>query len=459
MTKPSNSSTIHHVVAIPYPGRGHINPMMNLCKLIAQHHPSNLLITFIVTEEWLGFIETEPKPNNIRFATIPNVIPSELNRAANFPGFFHATLTKMEQPVEEVIRRLEVPVNVIVYDTYLTWVVNMGSRMNVPVASLFTMSATVFSMCYYYHLLVENCHAGDNFSGNVEEIVDYIPGVHPIRVADLVTIFNGKGKEVRQAALQAVSTATKAQFLLFLSIYELEPQAIDALKSELSIPVYTIGPSIPYFSLNGMKNDQNTLEYIKWLDRQPTASVLYISQGSFLSVTDAQLDEIIAGILDSGVRYLWIARGEKVKHNCENDEKGLVIPWCDQLRVLCHDSIGAFWSHCGWNSTKEGAFSGLPMLTFPIFFDQVPNSKMIVEDWKMGRRVSAGEDIFVTREDISKLVRSFMDPESEEGKEMRKRAKEVRKICQQAVAEGGSAQIDIDSFISDISKSRVSNVV
>ncbi|XP_076957220.1 UDP-glycosyltransferase 87A1-like [Bidens hawaiensis] len=457
MSKPSNSSTIHHVVAIPYPGRGHVNPMMNLCKLMAQHHPSNLLITFIITEEWLGFIETEPKPNCIRFDTIPNVIPSELNRAADFSGFFHATLTKMEQSVEEVIRRMEVPVSVIVYDTYLLWVVNMGGRMNVPVASLFTMSATVFSMCYYYRLLVENCHAGDNFSGNVEDIVDYIPGVPPIRVVDLVTFFNGKGKEVRQAALQAISMATKAQFLLFVSIYELEPQVIDALKSELSVPVYTIGPTIPYFSLNDMKKDQNTLEYFKWLDRQPMASVLYISQGSFLSVTDAQLDEIIAGILDSGVRYMWIARGEKVKHNCENDEKGLVIPWCDQLRVLCHDSIGAFWSHCGWNSTKEGAFSGVPMLTFPIFFDQVPNSKMIVEDWKMGRRVSAREGIFVTRVEISKLVRSFMDLESKEGKEMRKRAKEVRKTCQQAVAERGSSKIDIDSFISDISKSRVSN--
>ncbi|KAL7598187.1 UDP-glycosyltransferase 87A2 [Lactuca sativa] len=443
-----------HVVAIPYPGRGHINPMMNLCKLIALRRPSDFLVTFVVTEEWLGFIGSEPKPTNICFATIPNVIPSEVNRAADFPGFINATQTKMEDPIEQLLRQMEVPASVLLYDTYLIWVINLGNRMNIPVASLFTMSATVFSLTYYYDLLLKNGHVGDNFSEKTEEEVDYIPGVRPIRVADLVTGFNGNGKEVLPVTLQAISMATKAQFLLFVSVYELESQVIDAIKSELSIPIYAIGPAVPYFNLDNIENDQNTPDYIKWLDHQPNGSVLYISQGSFLSVSNAQLEEIIGGVRDSGVRYMWIARGDGIsrfKH--ENDENALVIPWCDQLRVLCHGSIGAFWSHCGWNSTKEGAFSGVPMLTFPIFWDQVPNSKMIVEDWKMGKRVRTEEGNLVTREEIAKLIKCFMDRESEEGKEMRRRALEVKKISRQAIEEGGSAQIDIDSFINDISKS------
>ncbi|KAI3526314.1 hypothetical protein L1887_05562 [Cichorium endivia] len=458
-----------HVVAIPYPGRGHINPMMNLCKLITLRRPSDFLITFVVTEEWLGFIGSEPKSTNIRFATIPNVIPSEVNRAADFPGFLNATQTEMEEPIEQLLQHMEVPASVLIYDTYLTWGVNLGNRMNIPVASLFTMSATVFSMTYYYDLLVQNGHVGDNFAEKSEEEVDYIPGVRPIRVADLVTCFNGYCKEVMPVTLQAVSMAAKAQFLLFVSVYELESQVIDAIKSELSVPVYAIGPAIPYFNwdnterdqnspacikwLDHQENDQNTPDYIKWLDQQPEASVLYISQGSFLSVSNAQLEEIIGGVHDSGIRYMWITRGETSRFKHENDEKALVIPWCDQLRVLCHSSIGAFWSHCGWNSTKEGAFSGVPMLTFPIFYDQVPNSKMIVEDWKMGMRVRTEEGILVTREEIVILIKCFMDGESEEGKEMRRRSMEVKRICRQALAEGGSAQIDINSFISDISRS------
>ena len=253
-------------------------------------------------------------------------------------------------------------------------------------------------------------------------------------------------------ALQTVLMATKAQFLLFVSIYELETQAINSFKSKLCTPVYAIGPAIPYLNFNEVQNDQNTPDYIKWLDHQPVGSVLYISQGSFLSVSNAQLEEIIAGVHESGVRYMWVTRGEPSRYKEENGEKGYVIPWCDQLRVLCHGYIGAFWSHCGWSSTKEGAFSGVPMLTFPIFWDQVPNSKMIVDDWKMGKRVMIDDDILASREEIVKLVRSSMDRESEEGKEMWKRAQDVKKICRQAIVEGGSAQIDIDSFISEILK-------
>ncbi|KVI03717.1 UDP-glycosyltransferase 87A1-like [Cynara cardunculus var. scolymus] len=449
-----------HVVAIPYPGRGHINPMINLCKLIALARPSDFLITVVVTEEWLGFIASDPKPTSIRFATIPNVIPSEVNRGSDFAGFYKSTLTKLEDPVEQLLRRMEVPATVLIYDTYLMWVLNLGKRMNIPVASFFTMSATVFSMSYHYDLLLQNGHVGDNFSEKVEEEIDYLPGIPPIRVLDLLTCFNGKGKEVFPIALQAILMAAKARFLLFVSVYELEAKVLDALKSELLLPVYAIGPSIPYFDVEKDENtsvwkkDENTPDYLEWLNRQPEASVLYISQGSFLSVSNAQLEEIITGVHESGVRYMWIARGETSRFKHKNDEKGIVIPWCEQLRVLCHSSVGAFWSHCGWNSTKEGAYSGVPMLTFPLFWDQVPNSKMIVQDWKMGKRVSDYEGSLVTREEIAKLVKSFMDHESEEGKEMRKRAREVQKICRQATNEGGSAKKDIDSFISDMLNSR-----
>ena len=84
-----------HVVVVPYPNCGHINPMMNLSKTLASKN-SNILVTFVVTEERLGFINSNPKPNNIRFGTIPNVIPSKLGRAVDVNSFVEATMTKLE---------------------------------------------------------------------------------------------------------------------------------------------------------------------------------------------------------------------------------------------------------------------------------------------------------------------------------------------------------------------------
>ncbi|KAM0999134.1 hypothetical protein FF1_005878 [Malus domestica] len=94
------------------------------------------------------------------------------------------------------------------------------------------------------------------------------------------------------------------------------------------------------------------------------------------------------------------------------------------------------------------------MLTFPIYWDQVPNSKMIVEDWKIGWKVKKGmgeEEISVTREEVKGIVKRFMDLESEEGKDIRRQAREIRDICRQAVRKGGSSYSNIEVFISDLS--------
>ncbi|WCJ17878.1 UDP-Glycosyltransferase superfamily protein [Euphorbia peplus] len=161
-----------HVVAMPYPGRGHINPMMNLCKLISIKRP-HIQITFVVTVEWSTLISSDQKkPENIKITTIPNVIPSERARADDIAAFFEAVLTKMEAPFEQLLDEIQDSagssvVNVIISDSFLDWAVRVGNRRNIPVASLWTMSASVFSM--YHHLYVgENGRIYKNIKIRVE---------------------------------------------------------------------------------------------------------------------------------------------------------------------------------------------------------------------------------------------------------------------------------------------------
>lgn len=444
-----------HLVAIPFPGRGHINPMINFCKLIATKHP-DILLTLIVTEEWLGFLSSESKPpDNMQFRTIPNVIPSELVRAADPTGFIKATSTEMKAPVELVIQGLQPKPMVIIYDAFLTWVASMQG--SIPIAAFWPMSVTVFSVFLHYHLLCQNHHLPVlSLSEQGDTKIDYIPGVPSTRILDLHTTLYGKGQEVLYICLEAVSCAQKSNYLLFTSISELEQQVIDSLESELLLPIYSIGPAIPYLQIKQkFCNHQVVPGYLKWLDNQAENSVLYISQGSFLSLSDDQLKEIMTGIHDAGVPYLWVTRVEASKMNGGNTAKGMIVPWCDQLRVLCHPSVGGFWTHCGWNSTKEGVYAGVPMITSPLAWDQVPNSKMIVEDWGVGWRVKkeTGVETLMKRDEIARLVKRFMDLESVVGKQLRKRVEELKEISQQATAEGGSADDAIHAFIRDITKS------
>ncbi|XVF68451.1 hypothetical protein PTKIN_Ptkin11bG0004000 [Pterospermum kingtungense] len=444
-----------HIVAIPYPGRGHINPMMNLCKFIVSKSDT-ILISFVVTEEWLGFIGSDPKPDRIRFCSIPNVLPSELVRGANLFGFMEAVWTKMDAPFECLLDQLQPPATLIMADTLLFWAVSIGNRRNIPVASFWPMSPVTFSVFHHFHLLRENGHFPVDLSEKGDEQVNYIPGVSATRLMDLCV--PDRDSFALNQMLNSVSCVRKANYLLFPSIYELESKSIDTLKAEFPFPVYPIGPAIPYFNLGNNSSsslkDSELMNCLLWLDKQPRNSVLYVSLGSFSSISSAQMDEISAGLNDSGVGFFWVVRDETCRMKDACGDKGLVVPWCDQLRVLMHPAIGGFWSHCGWSSVREGIFAGVPFLTFPLVADQRLNSKLVVEDWKIGWRVKKQfpAENMVARGEISELVKKFMDLRRTEVKEMWERVKDLKEKCLHAIDRNGSSDTNISSFIKSISQ-------
>ena len=144
-----------HIVAVPFPGRGHVNAMMNLSSLLAARGAE---VTFVVTEEWLRLILSSsaaaPRPAGVRLRTIPNVIPSEHGRAADHAGFLDAVAAEMEAPFERLLDRLEAEEEgAPVADTYVPWVVDVGNRRGVPVCSLFPMSASFFAAYHHFDCL------------------------------------------------------------------------------------------------------------------------------------------------------------------------------------------------------------------------------------------------------------------------------------------------------------------
>jgi hypothetical protein len=138
-----------------------------------------------------------------------------------------------------------------------------------------------------------------------------VPGVSSLHIEDLRTVVRRNNPQNMQLSLECISKVTKANYLLLTTVQELEAEAIDTLKSIFPFPVYPIGPAVPYLDLeeNKTANTDHSHDYIKWLDSQPSESVLYVSFGSFSSASRAQIDEIIEALNNSKVRYLYVARG------------------------------------------------------------------------------------------------------------------------------------------------------
>ncbi|KAL4342973.1 hypothetical protein S245_035954 [Arachis hypogaea] len=464
---PPRAVRLEHMVVVPYPSCGHINPMMYLSNSIVSTNP-NIHITFVVTQQWLPSIITEQQNNNIRIHSIPNLVSNE--SSPSFSSTVEAAMTKMEPAIDRLLNEIDQPPTAIIYDGFLYWVAGLANRRNIPVAAFWTTTASelwlqCFNLLHQYHQLSHQNLLG----GNSDKLVDYIPGKSWIRLAD-IPLLDKNNQKVLHWAMKSCESMLKSHCLLLPTFYDLESKVIDAMRVKTSIPIYTIGPNIPYFSLEEEnsrtrsdvddKNVNGHGYYLAWLDTQPSNSVLYISYGSFLSVSSAQMDEIANALKRSGVRFLWVIReeGSRIKEIFGNNNMvGLVVPWCDQLKVLLHPSIGGYWTHCGWNSIMEGVYGGVPFLTFPIGLDQPLISKMIVEDWMVGWRVKKDDrsDALVTSDEIVTLLRKFMQLDSVVGSDIRKRAKELQRLCHVAIAKGGSSQINIKAFLKNITSTVV----
>lgn len=68
--------------------------------------------------------------------------------------------------------------------------------------------------------------------------------------------------------------------------------------------IFAVGPLNP-IPADWRRSDE---ECLKWLDRQPAASVVYVSFGTTASLSREQVREIAAGLEASGQRFVWVHR-------------------------------------------------------------------------------------------------------------------------------------------------------
>ncbi|KAM3390491.1 hypothetical protein ACQJBY_012213 [Aegilops geniculata] len=280
-----------------------------------------------------------------------------------------------------------------------------------------------------------------------------IPGQTCLTMREFQPILCGDASRVRFKA--RIRSARAGQCVLFSSFYELEAGVMDSLVADPSSPrMYSVGPCIPYTALEEEPRDEHS--YWAWLDTQPTGSVMYVSLGSFLSLPPSQLAELAMGLAASNVKFLWALHDQEQSQvrpllRGNGNGNGVLVAWCDQLKVLCHPSVGGFLTHCGMNSALEAVFAGVPMLTLPIGMDQPTISRLIVDVWKIGYSLKEKmqHDGIITREAIARAVETLMSSSDLPGSNgVRSRALLWRDASRRAIQEGGSSSSDLNSFLS-----------
>ncbi|KAH7659759.1 UDP-glucuronosyl/UDP-glucosyltransferase protein [Dioscorea alata] len=175
--------------------------------------------------------------------------------------------------------------------------------------------------------------------------------------------------------------------------------------------------------------------------------VVYISFGTVIMPSPQELTEMAAGLEASGVPFLWSLKDMARKHLPEGfldrvAGRGLVVPWAPQTQVLGHLAVGAFLTHCGWNSVLESISCGVPLICRPFFGDQCLNAKTVSCVWEIG---VAFESRTMEKEDMVRVLNVVL--KTEEGKKMSEKADKLKTTALQATKPGGNSIKNFDTLV------------
>lgn len=365
------------------------------------------------------------------------------------------------------------PVTCVIADGALTFALDVAEEVGIPLIYFETISPCGLWTYFCVHKLIE---AGEiPFQGDdLDAPIQSVPGMEGfLRRRDLPSFCRTTdlNDPVIQLAMRECQQVPRSRGLILNTFEDLDGPVLSHLRS-LCPNLYPVGPlhthlktrletqsTPPPASSDSLWQEDKSC--MAWLDAQPSRSVIYVSIGSLAMMSMEQLVEFWHGLVNSGVRFLWVRRpnsivGEDSAGQIQEElseatkERGCLVSWAPQEEVLAHPAIGGFLTHSGWNSTLESLMEGVPMVCWPYFVDQHVNSRFVSEVWKIGIDIKDTCERGV----IEKMIKDLMNAK---GDEFRQSMDRLSKLARESinVGEGGSSVCNLNRLIEDIRSMKV----
>ncbi|KAJ0017026.1 hypothetical protein Pint_11540 [Pistacia integerrima] len=208
------------------------------------------------------------------------------------------------------------------------------------------------------------------------------------------------------------------------SCMELESEWLNLMGELHGKPIVSVGLLPP----SDKDNRENSAS--GWY-KQKIGSVVYVALGSEINPSQEDLTELARGLELSGLPFLWCLRKQhnpvELPDGFEERVEGRGVvwtSWAPQLKILSHESVGAFLTHCGLNSIIEALNYGRPLVLLPFVMDHGLVSRVFAEK-KAGIEIERNEENGVyTRKSVAETLRMVIV--EEEGRVYRDKAKEMR---------------------------------
>ncbi|XP_059317567.1 beta-D-glucosyl crocetin beta-1,6-glucosyltransferase-like isoform X1 [Lycium ferocissimum] len=363
------------LLMFPYLAYGHLTPFLEVAKKLSDRGFS---IDLCSTPINLSFIKKKiphKYSSSIHLVEfhLPDLpeLPPHYHTTNGLPVHLQSTLYKaimMAKPQFYQILKDQKP-DVLVHDIMQPWAAGVAASLKIPAIRFCIASAAM--CCYFGHFYYK---PGVEFPFPALYLKDYEKAIErPYEVeveeeGDRIMLLNSS-RAIDAKYMDYLSEIGKAKILPTGAVFQYLEDAGDVVETEL----------------------------IKWLGKHKEHSTVYVSFGSEYFLTKEEMEEVAYGLELSNVNFIWIVkfpRGEeqeviKLEEALPQGflerigERGRIVEgWAPQARILKHQSIGAFVTHCGWNSILESIEFSVPIIALPMNFysDQPMNARLIVEN-------------------------------------------------------------------------------
>ncbi|CAI9099844.1 OLC1v1036726C1 [Oldenlandia corymbosa var. corymbosa] len=448
------------VLMLPFPGHNHINQLLHLSRSFLSYNISVHFVSTLVTPARrlaeninIHFHEIQiPFSMSNTKSLSPNTPSSD-----SLPYLIHLHCEPAKMLVERLSKEIE---RIIVIHDSLMFKV---ARMVLATCSTLIAKQDIYSFasssafCYYVTrqllmgkpILIDGEPTKNlsslqrNWSMMKTEFKDSLRESHTFNHRNIIN----------------TSRVIEGQFINLIA-EKTNPNELDEDNEKWAIgPLNSLQISVREGSTNVTHRDK----CLEWLAKQSQNSVLFVCFGTTTEFSTEQIREICIGLEKSGHCFIWVVpetQREDGKDGAwpkdfENRvrERGLIVKdWVTQLEILSHCSTGGFLTYCGWNSCIESISMGVPMAAWPINTDQPMNAILITQILKVGLMVGDWENRneLVKSSSIEEVVKRLMG--SDEGNQLRQKAKELSDAVKGSVKEGRCATEEMEAFIAHITR-------
>ncbi|CAL9013336.1 unnamed protein product [Prunus brigantina] len=436
------------LVFIPAPGAGHIVSTVEIAKQLVARD-DQLFITILIMKLPFDKLFTNTDLSISHRISFVNLPESDIDtQGLAFPSFIKTFVQGHKTHVKDAVTKL------------------LAKSTQAELAGF-----VIDILGFWFHL--QSLH--DEQGKDVAEITGWeseliVPSfINPVPAG----VWPGvtRTKEGARVFIDFAAGFRQTKGILINTFGELEPHALRSLSDGKFPTVYPVGPLLNLKSDDGHVGSDQSIQksdILEWLDDQPPSSVVFLCFGSMGSFGEAQVKEIACALQQSGQRFLWSLRqpepeGKMGMPSDYADVKlvlpegfldrtagiGKVIGWAPQVAILAHPAVGGFVSHCGWNSTLESLWCGVPIATWPLYAEQQLNAFGLVKELGLGVEIKMDykqDSEVVSAEEIERGIKQVMEKDSD----IRARVKEISEKSKKALTEGGSSYSSLGRFLDQI---------